>query len=64
LTKVKRLANIALRQFKAGFGAQVPQILGFSREQIVHCQHGVPLRQQGVAEMRTQKSGAPGHQYA
>ena len=61
---VKGFVDVDLLKFKAGFVAQVLEIRKFSGQQIVDDDHGIAFRQQGIAQMRAQKSGSASYQGA
>jgi hypothetical protein len=59
---VKRFADIVFDELKAGLIAQMREVRAASGEQVVDCNHTPALTKQGIAKMRSQKTGATGDQ--
>ncbi len=57
---VERLANIFLDKFETRIVAQVLEVGAASGEQIVDDDHAPAFAEQGVAQMRSQETGAAG----
>ena len=62
LAGIERLADILLEKRESRFMPQMREILHPSSQQVVGADHGVALRQQGIAQIRTQKTCTAGHQ--
>ncbi len=59
---VEGLVDVDLLEFKPGFAAEMVEIRSPSGQQIVDDNDGITLRQQRVAQMRTQEAGSAGDQ--
>ena len=57
------MADILLQKLEARFVRQMFEVLHAAGQQIVGTNHGVPFRQQGVAQMRAQKSRSASDQH-
>src|SRR4029077_11754726 len=59
LAHIERFANVFLNEFEARLVAEVGDVGAATGEQVVDDDHTPAFGEQGIAEMRTQKAGAP-----
>ncbi len=64
VAEVEGLADVLLEELEARLVAQMGDVLACAGEQIVGANDGVALAEQRVAQMRAEKSGAAGYEYA
>jgi hypothetical protein len=57
---VKGIANVFLDELEAGFVIEVGEVGAAAGEEVVDDHHAPAFREQNVAEVGSQKAGAPG----
>ena len=60
--QVDVVGHVMADEAEAFVAGQVRDIVGATRDEVVHCDDGVPFVQQPIAEMTTQETGAAGDQ--
>ncbi len=62
--ELDEVGHVVLDELKAGVALQVGDVRGFARDEVVHPDHAVPLREQPVAQVRAQEPRGPGYEDA